>query len=97
MGEPYRPFLLFKRSALAYDILFKSRNSSNSFSVTSVRTPLTARLFVRSLLIWKAFGRLILTFLPREAFILFLFCNIVTSCSESPILLEITFWEFLDR
>ena len=32
-------FLLFKRSAFAYDILFRSRNSLNSLSVISVGTP----------------------------------------------------------
>ena len=33
----------------------------------------------------KAFGRLILTFLPRAALILLSFCNMITSCIESPI------------
>ena len=39
-------FLFFKRSALAYAILLRSRNSLNSSSVMSVSTPFTARFLV---------------------------------------------------
>ena len=51
--------------------------------------PFTARLFVCSLLVCKALGRLILTFLPRAAFILL-------CCIGSPIATKITFWKLLD-
>ena len=54
-------------------------------SIISVGTPFIARLLVHTLLVWKALGRLTLTFLPRAAFISDSLCNITTSCTESPI------------
>ena len=84
IGKTLLSFLLFKRSALAKLILFKSRNSLNSESEISLGTPLTARLLVCCLLIWKALGKLTFTFWPNAAFILLSFCKIMTSCIESP-------------
>ena len=37
-------------------------------SVISVGTPFIARVLVRTLLVWKALGRLILTFLPSAVY-----------------------------
>ena len=39
-------------------------------SVISVGTSFVARLLVCALFVWKALGRLTLTFLPKAAFIL---------------------------
>ena len=86
IGKTLPSFLLFKRSALAKVILFKSRNSLNSESEISVGTPLTGRLLVYCLLVWKALGRLTCTFWPSAAFILFSLCKIITSCIESPMM-----------
>ena len=57
----------------------------------SVETPFTARLLVDTLLVWKALGRLILTFWPNAAFILVSLCKISTSCNESPIITKSPF------
>ena len=64
IGKTLPSFLLFKCSALAKLILFKSRNSLNSESEISLGTPFTARLLVCCLLIWKALGKLTFTFWP---------------------------------
>ena len=63
----------------------------NSMAVISVGTPFIARLLVRPLLVWKALGRLIFTFLPSAAFILLSFCSIMTSCTELPVTTESPF------
>ena len=47
IGKILPSFLLFKRSALAKLILFKSRNSLNSESEISLGTPFTARLLLK--------------------------------------------------
>ena len=60
-------------------------------SIISVGTPFIATLLVCTLLVWKALGRLILTFLPGAAFILLSLCNTMTSCTESPITKELPF------
>ena len=85
IGRTLTSFLLFRRSALAYLILLRSKNSQNSSSVISVGTPFIARLLFLNLLVWKAFGKLTFTFLPRTAFIFVSLCEITTSCTESPI------------
>ena len=84
MGEPYRPFCFL--SIHPWHTIFVQVKKFFKFFVCYIGwNSFNCRLFVCSLLNWKAFGRLILTFLPRAAFILFSFCNIVTSCTESPI------------
>ena len=84
-------FLYFKYSALAYVILLRLRNSLNSSSIMSVGTPFTARLYGWYFLVWKALGRLILTFLSGAALILFSFCNMITFCRVSPIITKSPF------
>ena len=59
--------------------------------IISVGTPFIARLLVCTLLVWKALGRLVVTFLPSAAFILLSLCNIVTSCTESQVTTKFPF------